>query len=55
VTELGDREGMAISICCLGENELGRGNLDTAEQLLTEALGKMQILGMTWDIAEVNY
>jgi tetratricopeptide (TPR) repeat protein len=52
---LGDREGIAISIGCLGENELGRGHLDTAEQLLTEALEKMEKLGMTWHIAETNY
>ncbi|MEG3988670.1 tetratricopeptide repeat protein [Microcoleus sp. S28C3] len=46
---------MAKSIGCLGDNELRRGNLDTAEQLLTEALGKMQKQGMTWYIAAVNY
>ena len=52
---MGEREGIAMLIGDLGENELGKGNLDTAEQLLTEALGQMQTLGMTWHIAEANY
>ncbi len=53
--ELGDREGIAISIGCLGENELRRGNLDKAEELLTQALKQMQALGMIWYIAEANW
>jgi len=54
-TELGDREGIAISTGCLGENELGKGNLDVAENYLTEALAQMKELGMTWHIAETNF
>jgi Tfp pilus assembly protein PilF len=46
---------MATSIGCLGENELGRGNLDQAEALLKQALTQMQDLGMTWHIAETNW
>jgi Tfp pilus assembly protein PilF len=52
--ELGDRAGMATSIGCLGENELGRGNLEQAEILLKDALSQMESLGMTWDIAEAH-
>ncbi|OUL21972.1 hypothetical protein BV372_31080 [Nostoc sp. T09] len=39
----------------MGENELAKGNLETAEQFLKEALAKMKELGMTWHIAEANY
>jgi TolA-binding protein len=46
---------MASSWGGLGENELGRGNLDVAETLFAEALKQMQELGMTWHIAETNY
>jgi Tfp pilus assembly protein PilF len=46
---------MATSIGCLGENELGRGNLDVAETLLQDALAQMQQLGMTDSIAETNW
>ena len=53
-TELRDRALIAISIGCLGENELGRGNLDAAESLLREALAKMEEIGMTSHIAEIN-
>ncbi len=54
-TELGDRAGMEISWGCLGENELGKGNLNAAEQYLTEALADIEKLGMTWHIAETNF
>jgi len=46
---------MASLIGCLGENELGRGNLDEAETLLQDALLQMQQLGMTDGIAETNW
>ena len=53
--ELGDRSGIATSIGCLGENELGRNNLDRSEVLLKEALSQLQQIGMTWHIAELNW
>jgi hypothetical protein len=54
-TELGDRAGMAYSWGKLGENELGKGNLDAAEKYLREALADMEKLGMTQNIAETNF
>jgi tetratricopeptide (TPR) repeat protein len=54
-TELGDRLGIAKSICCLGDNERGRGNLELAEQFLNEALAMFHQLGDTLHIAETNY
>jgi hypothetical protein len=52
---LGDRSGIAAVTGCLGETELGRGNLDKAEPLLRQALEQMQALGMKWHIAETNF
>ncbi|MEB3831564.1 hypothetical protein [Phormidium sp. CCY1219] len=46
---------MATSLALLEDIELGKGNLDAAEQYLTEALGKMEKLGMRWEIAETNF
>ena len=39
----------------MGENELGRGNLERSEVFLKDALSQMQQLGMTWHIAETNW
>jgi hypothetical protein len=53
--ELHDPYAVAILTSRLGENELGRGNLDAAETLLQDALAQMQQLGMTNSIAETNW
>lgn len=38
----------------MGENKLGKGNLDAAEQYLTKALEEIEKLEMKWYIAEAN-
>lgn len=51
----GDIVNIASSNSGLGFVELHGGNLDAAEQYLTEALAQMEALGMTWHIAATNF
>jgi tetratricopeptide (TPR) repeat protein len=54
-TELGDRAGMATSWGYLGENELGRGNLATAETWLKQAFTVFEVLQMPASLAELHW
>jgi tetratricopeptide (TPR) repeat protein len=53
--QAGNRAGMATSWSCLGENELGRGNLEAAETWLKQALTVFEELQMLDSLAEINW
>ncbi len=49
------KNGIAETIANLGRKELACGNLEKAESLLQDALLQMNLIGMKYEIAEVNW